>query len=89
MCKVLEGMSAALQWGVWFVGSQNNKERPGQECLEGVPCTGPRWGSYSHLDVFVDFPSVFYRQSPSRRKISLGFYPNCYILRPSVGRNSS
>lgn len=30
MCEVLEGMSAALQWGVWFVGSQNNKERPGQ-----------------------------------------------------------
>lgn len=68
MCKVLEGMSAALQWGVWSVGSQNNKERPGQGCLEGVPCTGRRRGSCFHLDVFVDFPSVVYRRSPSRRK---------------------
>lgn len=90
MCEALEGMNATLCSGQCaFVESQNHKERPGWGCLESAPCIGPGQSSYSHLDVFVDLPSVLYRQSPTGRTVYPGFYPNCYILGQGVGRNSS
>lgn len=72
MCEAFEGMNVTLCSGhCAFVESQNHKERPGWGCLESVPCAGPGWSSYSHLDVFVDLPSVLYRQSPKRGEKSL------------------